>query len=170
VVIMSGDKLLGGPQAGLVMGSTDVIAACSTHPLLRALRPGSLVLESLQETLLAYLRGEARSLPFWENSLRSPDELRERAHRLANELDRGRVTAAACVSTPGGGTMPTTEIASFGLRVEGSWTEDLRRWNPPIIARSAESATWLDLRTVDPSDDVELVAALHCILDKSHAR
>ncbi len=166
VVIVSGDKLLGGPQAGLVVGATEVIGACATHPLLRALRPGSLVLAVLQETLLAYLHGQATSLPFWEQALRPVAALSARAGHLVSMVDHPKVAASPCVSTPGGGTMPDTEIASFGLRVDGSWTDALRAWSPPIVARSAESSTWLDLRTVDPADDTVIAAALRCLLHK----
>ncbi len=170
VVIVSGDKLLGGPQSGLVIGRNAVIRACSAHPLLRALRPGSLVLEALQATLLAYLRGAATTLPFWEQALRPVSVLVTRAEQIAGDVSHVRVTAMACASTPGGGTMPDTEIASFGLRVDGSWTEGLRAWSTPIVARSADGCTWLDLRTVDPADDAELTEALRSILAHSHAR
>ena len=170
VVIVSGDKLLGGPQSGMVVGTDDVIGACSKHPLLRALRPGSLVLEALQATLLTYLHGTVNTLPFWEQALRPVSGLVTRAEQIAADVGHPRVTAKHCVSTPGGGTMPDTAIASFGLRIDGSWTEGLRAWSTPIVARSADGCTWLDLRTVDPADDGELTAALRSVLAHSHAR
>ena len=169
VVIVSGDKLLGGPQSGLVVGRDVVIDACLSHPLLRALRPGALVLEALQVTLLAYLHGAAAVLPFWEQALRPVSVLVTRAEHIAVAVGHARVTAMQCASTPGGGTMPDTEIPSFGLCVDGSWTEGLRAWSTPIVARSADGCTWLDLRTVDPADDHELTAALRNVLAHSHA-
>jgi L-seryl-tRNA(Ser) seleniumtransferase len=170
IVIVSGDKLLGGPQAGLVVGASEVISVCATHPLLRALRPGSLILEALQETLLTYLHGAATSLPFWEQALRPVGALVTRAESIVHLVDHPRASASPCVSTPGGGTMPDTEIASFGIRVDGSWTDDLRDWTTPIVARSAASSTWLDLRTVDPADDAEIATALRSLLHGTHAR
>src|SRR5206468_8988169 len=65
LVTFSGDKLLGGPQAGVIAGRADLVAACARHPLARALRPGGLVLGALQETVLAYLRRDAATIPFW---------------------------------------------------------------------------------------------------------
>lgn len=164
VVLASGDKVLGGPQAGLIVGSRAVIEQCSSHPLLRALRPGSMILSSLQDTLLTYVNGAARTLPFWEQALRSVASLETRVGAVVGELADARVVGSPCASTPGGGTMPDTTIESFGLHVRGTHVDALRSWATPIIARSADGATVLDLRTVDPADDAVLTEALSSIL------
>ena len=168
VVLASADKVLGGPQAGLIVGSSDVIAQCSAHPLLRALRPGSMTLSSLQDTLLAYANGAARTLPFWEQALRSVASLESRVNAVVRELHDARVIGSPCGSTPGGGTMPDTTIESFGLHVRGTHVDALRSWVTPIIARSAEGATILDLRTVDPADDGVITDALSSVLAARH--
>ncbi len=163
VVIVSADKLLGGPQAGLVLGRDTTVAACAGHPLMRPLRAGTLVIEALQETLLAYARSDARVLPFWEQAIRSVAELHARATAIAEAVVDDRVRAAECSSTPGGGTMPDTQIASYGLRIAGSYVDLLREWSVPIIARGHDGATWIDLRTVDPLDDAVVLSAIRCI-------
>ncbi len=168
VVLASGDKVLGGPQAGLIVGSRTVIEQCSSHPLLRALRPGSMILASLQATLLTYVNGAARTLPFWEQALRSVASLEARVNAVVGELGDARVVGGRCSSTPGGGTMPDTMIESFGIHVQGTHVDALRSWVTPIIARSADGATVLDLRTVDPADDGVLTAALSSILATRH--
>ncbi|MDQ3979708.1 MAG: L-seryl-tRNA(Sec) selenium transferase, partial [Actinomycetota bacterium] len=82
LVTFSGDKLLGGPQAGIVAGRRDLVAACAAHPLSRALRPGGLVLSALQQTAMAYLRRDGQAIPFWRMASISPETLRERAAAL----------------------------------------------------------------------------------------
>lgn len=168
VVLASADKVLGGPQAGLIVGTEKVIAQCASHPLLRALRPGSMILSSLQETLLRYANGAARTLPFWEQALRTVSSLEARAGAIVDKLDDARVVGSTCDSTPGGGTMPDTLIESFGLRVRGTLVDGLRSWATPIVARSADGATVLDLRTVDPADDCVITEALASILASRH--
>ena len=164
VVIVSGDKLLGGPQAGLVVGTDATIDVCGRHPLLRALRPGSLVMEALQDTLLAYARGDAARLPFWNSATTPSSALAARAAVIALAIDDTRATASPCSSTPGGGTMPETEIASFAVRVSGAHVDALREFDIPVVARGADGATWLDLRTVDPLDDEILINAIRAAL------
>jgi L-seryl-tRNA(Ser) seleniumtransferase len=154
VVTFSGDKLLGGPQAGVLAGRREVIEACARHPLARALRPGGLVLHALQATALAYLRRDATAIPFWAMAMVPPDALRARAEEL------GAGTVIPCASVPGGGSVPGLEIPSFGVVIEGDHTPALRALDPPIVARVREGATVCDLRTVDPADDAVLAKAL----------
>jgi L-seryl-tRNA(Ser) seleniumtransferase len=164
VAIFSGDKLFGGPQAGIIVGTREHVDACAAHPFARALRPGGLVLEALQDIALAYLRGEAAQLPFWTMALTSIDGLQQRAIAIANAIG-DRAEAVPCTSVPGGGTLPHVEIASFGVRVPESAAAALRhRSNVPIVARVVEGACVLDLRTVDPHDDPEIVSALKGVL------
>ena len=154
LVTFSGDKLLGGPQAGVIAGRADLVAACGAHPLARALRPGSLVLHALQDLALAYLRRDGDAIPFWRMATLGADGLRERAAGIAPGL------VADMAAVPGGGTLPGVEIPSAGLRLDGDRSADLRAGSPPVVARVADDATWLDLRTVHPDDDAVLADAL----------
>jgi L-seryl-tRNA(Ser) seleniumtransferase len=154
LVTFSGDKLLGGPQAGIVAGRADLVERCRRHPLARALRPGSLVLAALQEVALAYLRRDGDAIPFWRMAGRPVDELRRRAEAL------GVGEVVDCASVPGGGSTPGTTIPSAGVAVDGDLTAELRSFDPPVIARVHEGRTVLDLRTVDPADDAVVAAAL----------
>jgi len=158
LVLFSGDKLLGGPQAGIVAGRADLVRRCESHPLYRAFRPGSLVLAALQDVALAYLDRSAGQLPFWRMATVEAEVLERRARAIVRE--RSGVDVVACESTPGGGTLPGVEIPSVGLAVEGDVTEELRSGTPPVIARVAEGRTVLDLRTVEPDDDPVVAAAL----------
>lgn len=154
LVTFSGDKLLGGPQAGIIAGRADLVEACRRHRLARALRPGSLVLAALQDTALAYLRGDGDAIEFWRMAALTPAELRARL--AAYEGLESLATAAA----PGGGTLPGVEIESVGVSVPGDRTKALRSRPRPVIARVAEGATVVDLRTVHPDDDAETAEAL----------
>ena len=154
LVTFSGDKLFGGPQAGIIAGRADLIATISRHPLARALRPGSLVLGALQATALAYLAGNGDAIPFWRMAAFSVDELRGRAAAL------GVGTPVDTDSTPGGGTLPEVAIPSAGVAIQGDHRETLRQRGRPLIARMVDGRTIVDLRTVDPLDDDEVAAAL----------
>ena len=147
LVTFSGDKLLGGPQAGVIAGRADLVRECRQHPLARALRPGGLVLAALQAVVLAYLRRDGDAIPFWRMAALSAETLRERAEGLrAGEV-------VPCLSVPGGGSLPGVEIPSFGVAFAGDHTATLRSWRVPVIARVVDGQTVLDLRTVDPADD-----------------
>jgi len=154
LVTFSGDKLLGGPQAGVIAGRADLVAVCAAHPLARALRPGSLVLHALQDLALAYLSRDGAAIPFWRMATTPVDDLKVRATRIAPEL------AADTIAIPGGGTLPGVEIPSAGLVLAGDRVAELRAGSPPIIARVADDATVVDLRTVHPEDDGVVAAAL----------
>ncbi len=157
LVMFSGDKLLGGPQAGIIAGRADLVAACARHPLARALRPGGLVLGSLQALALAYLHRDGHTIPFWRMATTPLTELRRRAEAI----DVGRVVDTMAV--PGGGTLPGVEIPSIGIALAGDRRRDLRAAVPPVIARTEGSTTVCDLRSVDPSLDEPLTAALHSL-------
>ena len=154
LVTFSGDKLFGGPQAGIIAGRADLVAECAAHPLARALRPGALILGALQATALAYLNRDGQAIPFWRMATLSQDGLRSRAKNL------GAGTAVDVASTPGGGTLPEVEIPSAGVAVEGDQRNTLRNRQRPIIARVIDGRTVIDLRTVHPDDDSEINAAL----------
>jgi L-seryl-tRNA(Ser) seleniumtransferase len=154
LVVFSGDKLLGGPQAGVIAGRADLVDACARHPLYRALRPGALVLGALESVAVAYLARDGARIPFWRMATTSVDELRDRAHAIGGDV-------VECASVTGGGTLPGVEIPSVGLALPGDHTARLRRATPkPVIARVEDDRTILDLRTVHPADDALLAAAL----------
>jgi L-seryl-tRNA(Ser) seleniumtransferase len=155
LVTFSGDKLLGGPQAGVIAGKADLVAACAAHPLARALRPGALVLAALQETALAYLRRDGDAIPFWHMATVPVEELRRRA----DSLGVGQVVDTVAVA--GAGSLPGLDLPSAGVAVDGDVTAALRAGDPPVIARATGGQTVLDLRTVDPADDPVVAKALH---------
>ncbi len=160
LVLFSGDKLLGGPQAGIIAGRADLVAACGRHPLARALRPGGLVLSALQETTLAYLRRDGDAIPFWRMVAFSVDQLQERARRLMANIPAATVIDTEALA--GGGTLPGVSFSSVGIALEGDHTDTLRLLARPIIARvdPATGHTILDLRTIDPDDDNAVTEAL----------
>jgi L-seryl-tRNA(Ser) seleniumtransferase len=158
VVTFSGDKLLGGPQAGVIAGSAAVVERCRRHPLARALRPGGLVLSALQDVALAYLRRDGDAIPFWRMASLDAAALRTRAEGL------GVGDVVACDSVPGGGSVPGVTIPSYGVALDGDRAAALRAHDVPVIARVADDRTVLDLRTVDPSDDGVVAAAARAAL------
>ena len=155
LVTFSGDKLLGGPQAGIIAGRADLVEACRRHRLARALRPGSLVLAALQHTALAYLRHDGEAIDFWRMAALTPAQLRQRLGAYDG------LEAVATAAVPGGGTLPGVEIESVGVAVPGDHLEALRARPRPIIARVVDGATVVDLRTVHPDDDAEVATTLH---------
>jgi L-seryl-tRNA(Ser) seleniumtransferase len=158
LVLFSGDKLLGGPQAGIIAGRADLVARIGRHPLYRATRCGSLVLRALQELALAYLDRRGDDIPLWRMATLTVAALEARAAAVAARASGAVPVAMDAV--PGGGTLPGVTIASFGVSVPGDHRTALRRCRPPIIARVDGDRTLLDLRTVDPADDATVAAAL----------
>lgn len=154
LVTFSCDKLFGGPQAGVIAGRKDLIAICAKHPLMRAFRPGALVLNALQDTALAYLRRDGDAIPFWRMAQTSVADLETRAHAL------GIGRPVQTMSMTGGGSLPGEEFPSAGIEIEGDVSEDLRNAELPVIARVRDHSTVLDLRTVHPDDDAVVANAL----------
>ena len=159
LVTFSGDKLLGGPQAGVIAGRAELVATCARHPLARALRPGSLVVGALQQTALHYLHDDGFAIPFWRMAMLSIEDLRARAGAYHG------LTVVEVMSTPGGGTLPGAEIPSVGVGVAGDRAAALRSRPRPIIARVTDGTTVVDLRTIDPDDDDEVAGALRALVD-----
>jgi L-seryl-tRNA(Ser) seleniumtransferase len=150
----SGDKLLGGPQAGIIAGRADLVEACRRHPLSRALRPGGLVLAVLQETALAYLRRDGDAIPFWRMASTPVEALRARAESI------GAGEVVDTVAVAGGGSVPGQDVPSVGVAVIGDHAAALRAHDPPVVGRVHDGKTICDLRTVDPADDAVLTKAL----------
>ena len=158
LVAFSGDKLLGGPQAGIIAGDADLVAQCAKHPLARALRPGGLVLGALQDLALTYLQRDGNAIPFWRMATVSVEHLRSRAESVVNAAGFGDVVDS--IAVPGGGTLPTVEIPSVAIELAGDHREALRSRAVPIIARVHEGHTICDLRSIDEYDDGNLSDAL----------
>ncbi len=163
LVLFSGDKLLGGPQAGIIVGGGELVETLRRHPLARALRVDKLTIAALNATLNAYVRGAATTeVPVWRMLSARRDELAERAARYAAADERGVVGEA--LSMVGGGSIPgegvATPVAAFGVEHPTAVARALREANPAVIARIEGERVILDPRTVDASDDGHVVSAL----------
>ncbi|HEX2740964.1 MAG TPA: L-seryl-tRNA(Sec) selenium transferase, partial [Rubrobacter sp.] len=169
LALFSGDKLLGGPQAGIAVGSSRWISAMRRHPLARALRADKLCLAALEATLTSYLEGSAeQNLPTL-GMLRTPaQEVEARARNLAEELAHNapelEVDVVPSVARSGGGTLPMHEIPSFAVRLGGAdpdlLAEGLRACDPPVVGRVREGRLWLDVRTLLPGDEEAVIGAV----------
>jgi L-seryl-tRNA(Ser) seleniumtransferase len=159
LVCFSGDKLLGGPQAGIVVGRADLVERLRRHPLQRALRADKLTLAALEGTLTLALDPATRDAVPVLRMLHEPIELvRARAERLA-KLVGGEVEET--VARVGGGALPLAELPSAACAVEESLAEPLRLGQPPVIAVVRDGSTLLDCRTLSDAE-VEQVAAAVC--------
>jgi L-seryl-tRNA(Ser) seleniumtransferase len=152
VVTFSGDKLLGGPQAGIAVGHAELLERMRRHPLQRALRADKLTLAALEGTLALYRAG-SRDLPVLRMFDEPAEDVRARAERLA-ELTGG--TVEETVARSGGGALPLAEIPSFACALPVELAEPLRRGEPPVVAIVREGRLLLDCRTVAEAevDDV----------------
>jgi L-seryl-tRNA(Ser) seleniumtransferase len=153
----SGDKLLGGPQAGIIAGDRALVDQCARHPLYRALRPGGLLLGALQDVALTYLDRNGDAIPLWRMATAPIEALRARAEAL------GHGEVVTCASVMGGGTLPGVGIPSMGIQLVGDVTARLRDRARPVIARVHDGHTILDLRTVDPADDADVAQAVAAV-------
>ncbi len=160
LVTFSGDKLLGGPQAGLAVGRAETVAKLRTHALMRALRPDKLTIAALIATLVAYREGTAlQELPVWRMIAADAAGLEQRARALAVRLG-GEVVETR--STVGGGSLPEETQPSFAVALPGQPQEiarAARRAEPPVIGRVVDLRFALDLRSVLPEDDERLAGA-----------
>ena len=165
LVCFSGDKLLGGPQAGVLAGRADLIAATKRDPLFRALRCDKLVLSALQATVDLHLSGRRDELPIVRMMRATVDELRARAEAIVARLG-GVATVGAGRAQVGGGTMPRTVIPSVTVDVRptagsvDALAAALRRGTPAVVATVGGGRLRIDLRTVFPEQDPALVDAV----------
>ncbi|MQA62484.1 MAG: L-seryl-tRNA(Sec) selenium transferase [Actinophytocola sp.] len=160
LVTASGDKLLGGPQAGLLLGSADIVDRLRRHPLARALRVDKLTLAALEATL----RGPEP--PIWQALHADTRELRSRARALAEKLNAQGAEAVETVSVVGGGGAPEVELPSWAVALDPGFAAALRCNEPSVVGRVERGRLLLDLRCVP----VELEDALHSAVLAASAR
>jgi L-seryl-tRNA(Ser) seleniumtransferase len=172
LVTFSGDKLLGGPQAGIAVGEHRWISAMRRHPLARALRADKLCIAALEATLTAYLEETARKdLPTLKMLHASLEEMKEKADRLAERLAENApniaVDVVPSIARSGGGTLPLHEIPSYAVRLESrsgddteAMSEKLRSADPPVVGRVGEGRLWLDVRTLLDGDEGAILEAV----------
>ncbi|TAL15969.1 L-seryl-tRNA(Sec) selenium transferase [bacterium] len=178
IVTFSGDKLLGGPQAGIIVGSEAAVGACRKHPLMRALRPDKVTLAALEATLRLYRDPERakREIPALRMMLASEGELKTAAERIAVAVrgfaPRGvEVSVISETSEAGGGSLPLACFPTWAVAIElqgggiSKLEETLRRGSPPVIARVKEDALLIDPRTLLPGEEEEVIKALEPALN-----
>jgi L-seryl-tRNA(Ser) seleniumtransferase len=163
LVTFSGDKLVGGPQAGLIVGREDLVARLRRDPLARAMRPDKVTLAAVAATLGLYAAGRAvDEIPVWRMIAAPLDVLRRRGEGVAAQVARAQVVDTA--STVGGGSLPGETLPSVAVAVRGPSAPRLlaalRRGTPSVIARIEAERVLLDLRTVDPTADDALANAV----------
>ena len=168
LAFFSGDKMLGGPQAGIVVGKSDAIARLKRHPLARAVRIDKLSLAALTATLLHYLKGEATDkIPIWRMVSATPEALKDRASHWQIALG-GVAQVLEGESTVGGGSLPGETMPTWLLSPEATvaggpeaLARRLREQEPPVVARIEGDRVVLDPRTVLPEEEGDLLKALN---------
>lgn len=166
LVCFSGDKLLGGPQAGIIVGKKKYISVLRSHPLYRPLRPDKLTLSAIEQTMLSYLvdPGKIKLKTILGQNI---DILTERAEKIYSAIGLDYIIPSSLRSTAGGGSTPNITYNSFGIAIkkntDGLDTK-LRQFNPPIIVRKSKNKVMLDLSTVFPHQDETIIKALTACL------
>jgi L-seryl-tRNA(Ser) seleniumtransferase len=173
VCCFSGDKLLGGPQAGIIVGRAAIIDRIRRHPLMRALRVDKMTYAALEATLADFAAGRAATAVPIQRMLTTPIEsIRSRADHLAASLGAvpsWRASVRTGASAIGGGSAPDADLPTALIALEhttltaNALEERLRRLDPPVIARIERDQVLLDLRTVFPDQDQQLVELLRCL-------
>ncbi len=165
IVLFSGDKLLGGPQAGMAVGRRDLIDAMKRHPVARATRIDGATGAVLAATLELYASGRGSEIPFWRMASAGYEDLRAR-HEVVLSAAGAPGAVVAAESVPGAGSVPGEAIPSPAIRLETTpdpgW-KHLIASEPPIVSRRRDGALFLDLRTVEPEDDPHISAALRAL-------
>ena len=167
VVCFSGDKLLGGPQAGLIVGKAALIAKIIKHPLARAVRADKVTLAGITATLMHYLRNEAEAeIPVWRMLAMPLEDVKRQADEWAANLGTGDVRPAE--STLGGGSLPGESLPTHVLSLTTARPDDLlsklRAQEPPVIARAEKGSVLLDPRTVQAEEQHLLIAGVRAVL------
>ena len=168
LVCFSGDKLLGGPQAGVAVGDTDLVARLRGNPIARAARMDKMNVAALEATLRLHATGRRNELPLWTLLAATPRSLRARAAALARRFDGAE--AGASEAAFGGGSLPGHGIASAALRLRADAPEELaarlRLGRPSVFCRTGDGEVAFDLRAVPPADDERLARAIRYALDQ----
>jgi L-seryl-tRNA(Ser) seleniumtransferase len=173
VVAFSGDKLFGGPQAGIIAGRRDLVDTMRHHPLMRALRVDKLTYAALEATLVEHVRGRAaESVPVIRMLSMKVDEIESRAIGITRQLTNARIDIIDGFSAIGGGSAPGERLPTRLLAIDASSADALltrlREHDPPVIARIEQDRVVLDLRTVTPDQDVTLASAIRrCLNDRA---
>jgi L-seryl-tRNA(Ser) seleniumtransferase len=175
LAFFSGDKLLGGPQAGLIVGKKEYIEQLKRHPLVRAMRVDKTRMAGLAATLLHYIKGEATSrVPVWKMISLSVPEIERRAHLWADPLSPiARVISGESVIGGGslpGATLPTRLVAIGDPKKPGlpqKLARSLRFQDPPIVGRISDNVLLLDPRTVRPEEDEVVIKALKNVVEEA---
>jgi L-seryl-tRNA(Ser) seleniumtransferase len=160
LALCSGDKLLGGPQAGIIAGRVDLVARLARHPIARAVRAGGAQLAALAATLDLYASGRASEIPFWKMASLPAAQLEERCRSVVEAAGVGTIVVDR--SLPGAGSAPGHGIPGPVIALPGGDAARLRLLggNPPMVARLDRDRLVVDLRAVDPADDAALARAL----------
>jgi L-seryl-tRNA(Ser) seleniumtransferase len=171
LAVFSGDKLLGGPQAGIAIGRTELVERMRRHPIARAVRVDKLQAAALERVLLHHERGEREALPVWRMLREPADAVRRRAERIAEDLDARLHGASVRRSEAaiGGGSMPGSALPSWAVEVSAgdppAFASRLRTGSPPVFCRVEERAVVLDARTVADAEVPDLVRAVRYALE-----
>jgi L-seryl-tRNA(Ser) seleniumtransferase len=175
VVTYSGDKLLGGPQAGMISGSRELVSRARSNPIFRAFRVDKMVYAALEATLLAYLREDYDSLPALHMMRLSEERINHRALRLTELLREDcpaiEVEVVESRSVIGGGSAPGSTLPTRAVAIQSNamnaatLLERLRQWETPILARIEADRVLLDVRTLAPDQDSLVVTALKSIFE-----
>jgi L-seryl-tRNA(Ser) seleniumtransferase len=169
LVTFSGDKLLGGPQAGIAVGKKAAVEAARKHPLMRALRPDKLTLAGLAATLALYRDGRAEDVPTVRMIARTSEALHADARRLRDMIGPTslHVDVEATTSTVGGGAMPTAELPSWAVTISGRSADALdralRASTPPVIGTIRDNKLWFDVRTIGDEELADVAASLRAL-------
>jgi L-seryl-tRNA(Ser) seleniumtransferase len=167
LVCFSGDKLLGGPQAGIIIGNAEIVDRLKIHPLARAIRADKLCLTALSATLMHYLKDEAiQEVPVWRMISAPLVNLEQRVLSWMNILGTG--TSRLSQSTVGGGSLPDeilpTHCLALSVPNPNKFLEKLRHKDPPIIARLEDNLVLFDPRTILPEQDENFIRNLQALL------
>jgi L-seryl-tRNA(Ser) seleniumtransferase len=169
LVTFSGDKLLGGPQAGLIVGREHLIAQLRAHPLARALRIDKTTLAGLAATLLSYVNQRTiEELPVWRMISANPVTLRARAQRISDALGIAQAAVVECTSAVGGGSLPGETLPSYAVALLDDRPDELarrmRRGDPPVVGRILDGRFILDVRTVLEEQEDDVITAARAAL------
>jgi L-seryl-tRNA(Ser) seleniumtransferase len=163
VVLSSGDKLLGGPQCGILLGKASVIGRIKKHPLARALRVDKLTMTALEGTLRLYIEGRERELPVWHYISASMESVKDKAKKMAKAY-KGKTVVQEGITEIGGGSLPGSGVPTWRVGFPSASPEQLlkefRMCEPPLIGRIEDDLVWLDPRTLEDDELPRVVQAL----------